>query len=228
MMNKKRLFDIAVSMAGLVALAPLLLIISVAVRLEDGGPALFRQKRIGRGGTTFDALKFRKFSQRANGSGSIVTLTDDDRYSRVGRFLEATKLNELPQLVNVLYGHMSIVGPRPEIENFRNCYKGEYEKLLGITPGIFGPSQAEFRGEASLYPTGQDPMKFYERVLFPRKAEIDLAYYPTATLRTDLYWIFRSLGAVIGLIRPSGSGLAPHSSTSPVAQSAPIRVTGRH
>lgn len=224
MTKPKRLFDLAVSTVALAALAPAFAVIAVAIRLEDGGPALFRQKRIGPGGEPFEVMKFRKFSQRANGTGSIVTLTDDDRYSRVGRFLERTKLNELPQLLNVLRGEMSIVGPRPEILAFRHCFTGAYANLLSFQPGIFGPSQSEFRDEASMYPAGLEPTVFYERVLFPRKADIDLAYYPTATLRSDLYWILRSLGAVIGVIRPEGSGMLAVARASSAASAAPVRA----
>lgn len=227
MMPLKRTFDIAVSTVALVALAPLCGLIAIAIRLEDGGPALFRQKRIGPRGTTFSALKFRKFSQHADSAGSIVTLTDDDRYSRVGRFLERTKLNELPQLINVLQGDMSIVGPRPEILAFRHCFSGPHANLLDFPPGIFGPSQSEFRDEASMYPPGQDPNQFYERVLFVQKANIDLAYYPTATLRSDIAWIVRSLGAVIGLRRPGRSGIRAAAGASSSASTVSIRASSR-
>lgn len=222
MTTLKRAFDITVSIIGLVALAPLFALIAAAIRLEDGGPALFRQTRIGRHGTTFSVLKFRKFSHRASGAGSMVTLTDDDRYSRVGRFLEKTKLNELPQLINVLQGHMSIVGPRPEIPDFLHCYIGPYERLYEFQPGIFGPSQSAFRDEASFYPPDQDPMQFYERVLFPQKAIIDISYYPAATLRSDIVWIARSLGAVIGLHRsdrPRAAHPVDTQSAAPAATS---------
>lgn len=220
----KRTFDIVVSTVALVALAPICALIAVAIRLEDGGPALFRQSRIGPRGSAFSVFKFRKFSQHATASGSIVTLTDDDRYSRVGRFLERTKLNEIPQLINVLRGDMSLVGQRPEIPAFRHCFSGPYARLLDFHPGIFGPSQSEFRDEASMYPPGQDPTQYYERVLFPQKANIDLAYYPTASLGRDIAWIVRSLGAVTGLRRPGSSGIRPSCGTSSKAATATIHA----
>jgi lipopolysaccharide/colanic/teichoic acid biosynthesis glycosyltransferase len=135
----------------------------------------------------------------------------DDLYSRVGKILDKTKLNELPQLVNVLRGDMSVVGPRPEVPDFKHCFAGRYSELLDYAPGIFGPSQSAFRNEAAMYPPGQDMKSFYERVLFPRKAEMDLQYYRHATIGGDLYWIFRSLVAVAGVYRSSQDRLSAQS-----------------
>jgi NDP-mannose synthase len=111
--------------------------------------------------------------------------------------MEVTKLNEIPQLVNVIKGEMSMVGPRPETPEFEGCFSGPYQRLLDYSPGIFGPSQCAFRSEAAMYPADCDRRDFYEKVLFPQKAELDLRYYPQATLRGDLYWICRSLLAVM-------------------------------
>lgn len=197
MKTKKRLIDILLSSLALVAFFPVFLLIAAAIWLEDRGPVVFKQKRLGRNGQIFEVYKFRKFANRATISGSILTLEYDERYSRVGRFLEKTKLNELPQLLNVLRGHMSVVGPRPEIMDFRHCFSSRYSQLLEFTPGIFGPSQSAFRNEAAMYPSGQDAKSFYEQVLFKRKAELDLEYYPQATNFGDLYWIVRSLAATI-------------------------------
>lgn len=228
MITSKRIFDIIVSATALLALSPVFLVIAIAIRLEDGGPALFRQRRIGPGGTPFNVLKFRKFSNSIRESGSIVTLTDDDRYSRIGRWLERTKLNELPQLINVFSGHMSIVGPRPEILDFRHCFRGSSAKLLDYAPGIFGPSQSAFRNEAAMYPPGEEPILFYERVLFPKKAEIDLAYYPVATLRTDSLWIVRSLAAVLRPSRPGRSDIPAPTTASAASSPMPAGVSRHH
>jgi lipopolysaccharide/colanic/teichoic acid biosynthesis glycosyltransferase len=193
---RKRLFDITVASIALILSLPFMLAIALAIWLEDRGPILFRQKRIGRGGRLFRVLKFRKFSTRRDEDGSILTIAGDPRYSRVGRFLEATKLNELPQLINVIRGDMSLVGPRPEIPDFLHCYQGRYQRLLDFAPGIFGPSQCTFRNEQAMYPVGRDPRAFYEEHLFTGKADIDLAYYPEATVLDDVGWIGRSLVAV--------------------------------
>jgi lipopolysaccharide/colanic/teichoic acid biosynthesis glycosyltransferase len=196
MTTVKRLVDIALSFFGLLFSVPLFAVISIAIWLEDGLPIIFRQRRIGCGGKIFYIHKFRKFINGDFSSSPHVTLVNDKRYSRVGKFLDKTKLNELPQLLNVLRGDMSIVGPRPEIPAFRHCFDGPHEALLEIKPGIFGPSQTIYRNEAELYPVDGDANEFYESVLFPRKAEVDIAYYSKATTMSDMAWIIRSLIAV--------------------------------
>lgn len=157
---------------------------------------LFRQKRIGRDGRVFDVFKFRKFAVSADSNSVSPTRPDDPRYTRVGWFLERTKLNELPQLVNVIMGDMSIIGPRPEVLAFRHCFVGANEELLRFKPGIFGPSQTRFRHEAEMYPPDCDTREFYEEVLFPAKAEIDIEYYRNADFVSDFHWIFKSLFAI--------------------------------
>ena len=119
--------------------------------------------------------------------------------TRVGRFIERTKLDELPQLWDVLRGAMALVGPRPEVPEFSDCYTGRYAELLRWCPGVFGPAQLMFRHEADLYPANQCPLEFYRSTLFPAKAELDLMYYPRRSLTGDLLWIARCLGAVAGL-----------------------------
>lgn len=207
MISQKRALDIAVAGTALTLLSPVLLLVALAIKLEDRGPAIYRQKRLGRNGRTFTVLKFRKFL--ADASGPMLPLHDDDRYSKVGRILEVTKLNELPQLFNILKGDMSLVGPRPEIVEFKHCFQGEYSALLDYAPGLFGPSQTAFRNEAAMYPVGEDNHEFYERVLFPRKAELDLAYYRRATSVSDAYWMARSLIAVMAqFVNPERKGLS--------------------
>lgn len=139
-------------------------------------------------------------------------MQEDHRYSRVGRVLEKTKLNELPQLMNVVLGDMSLVGPRPEIPDFTHCFTGPYDRLLDYRPGLFGPSQSTYRNEASMYPVGRDAKSFYEQVLFKRKAEMDLAYYPSATNIDDFCWMVRSIAAVFAEYRTAPDGLStlPH------------------
>jgi hypothetical protein len=116
----------------------------------------------------------------------------------VGKLLLRTKLDELPQLWNILNGEMSVVGPRPETPAFADCFGEAYGKVLDYKPGIFGPSQVFFRNEGSLYPNDRDPERFYRDVLFPLKARIDLDYFPHRTMMGDLAWIFRGMLAVFG------------------------------
>lgn len=198
-MSTKRVLDLIVTPLALMGVLPVLVVVAIAIWLEDGGPIIFKQKRIGRNGKIFQIYKFRKLAHRAESSTSCFVALNDERYSRVGRFLDRTKLNELPQLVNILKGDMTLVGPRPELPEFEKCYSGKFRDLLSYTPGIFGPSQCLFRSEALLYPPDVDMQSFYENVLFAHKAELDLDYYPRATIAGDIYWIVRSIFAVFGL-----------------------------
>ncbi len=193
----KRIMDLGFSICAAVALAPVIVLIAIAVKLEDWGPILFCQERLGKDGRIFTVYKFRKFGVDGNADSSTPTRVNDPRYSVVGKFLEKTKLNELPQLFNIIKGDMSLVGPRPEVPRFEHCYRKEFAALADITPGIFGPSQTAYRSEAEMYPPTGDSSIFYEEVLFPAKAKIDLAYYPIATWKTDLYWIYKSVACVV-------------------------------
>ncbi len=194
-----RWFDSVAAFLLLMFLLPVLTLIVLAIFLEDGTPILFRQPRLARHGGQFVLYKFRKFRTDLPANGPAVTLKGDQRFTRVGRILERTKLDELPQLWNVVNGDMSIVGPRPESLAFADCFNERYRELLRYRPGILGPAQALFRNESALYPEGQDPEKFYREVLFPAKAAIDMAYYASRSLRSDYAWAMRCCLAVLGL-----------------------------
>jgi lipopolysaccharide/colanic/teichoic acid biosynthesis glycosyltransferase len=193
----QRLMDLAVAIAGLAVLSPLMMLIALAICIETGRPIFYSQTRIGRGGGRFRIHKFRKFYKEI-GAGSPLTVDHDPRMTPFGRVLALTKLDELPQLWNVLVGDMSIVGPRPECVDFLDCFIGSYLKVLDYTPGIFGPSQVVFRDERSLYPTNRDPIQFYRDVLFPAKARIDLSYFPHRTISSDIRWIVFGVLATVG------------------------------
>lgn len=195
--TSKRAFDIVASLIFLVLLIPIFGAISILIWLDDGRPFIFKQSRIGRKGEKFKIYKFRKLKHSSPNIEFLLTKSDDTRYTRIGKFLEMTKLNELPQLLNVIKGDMSLVGPRPEIVNFGHCYKNTYASLLKFTPGIFGPSQYIYRFEAYMYPTHCEPTAFYENVLFPQKAEIDIDYYRVATFTGDLYWIYQCIISIL-------------------------------
>src|SRR5258708_3973173 len=191
-------FGVAAELMGVIVLAPVMLVIACAIRLDTPGPVLFSQDRVGRGGQHFRLYKFRKFGHRTDGGGSL-TLKHDARMTRVGRLLERTKLDELPQFWNVLVGDMSIVGPRPETLDFADCFAGPYAGVLDHKPGLFGPNQVIFRNENSLYPQDQAPQEFYRTILFPAKARVDLAYFPRRTFIADIGWIMRAGLALFGL-----------------------------
>ena len=201
-----RVLDVVFAVVSLIALWPVITLISVAIVLESGPPVFYRQIRIGRGGRHFAMLKFRKFGPRVGDDGSPLTLENDPRMTRVGRFLAATKLDELPQLFNILRGDMSVVGPRPESLAFEDCFEGRAVQLLAFRPGIFGPTQVRFRHESRYYPSDGDPIRFYRQTLFPAKAALDLGYYPRRTIGSDVAWIFRGILAVVDL----GSGAGGH------------------
>ena len=186
MLTLKRLFDIIFSLSLGVLLLPVALVIVVAIKLTSPGPVLFRQKRLGLNGEIFLMSKFRKFPSDWGAKGPSVTLQYDARMTKVGRFLERSKLDEIPQLWNIFIGDMAFVGPRPETMNWAHLFKGRFSRILEFKPGIFGPNQTKYRNESAMYPEGVDPEKFYETVLFPDKAERDLEYCERANFFTDL------------------------------------------
>ena len=193
-----RTFDIIVSSLALVFFSPIMLVIAFAILIESGGPILFSQVRLGRGGRHFRMYKFRKFHKECITDGTPLCVEKDKRLTALGKFLRSTKLDELPQLWNIIRGDMSIVGPRPEVLLFKDCFMGEFERVLEYKPGILGPSQVMFRNEGSLFPTDAAPTEFYRQVLFPIKARLDLAYYQRRTVWSDIVWLLRGVLAVLG------------------------------
>ncbi len=193
----KRVLDVFVAIAGVAFFGPLMAFVAAAICLESGRPIFFAQIRLGQGGRHFRLYKFRKFYDKGTAAGRPLTLKDDWRLTRVGKFLVRTKLDELPQLWNVLAGDMSIVGPRPETLSFAECFKERYRRVLDYKPGIFGPNQVFFRNEDCLY-QGRDPERFYRDVLFPLKARVDLAYFPRMNMFADIGWIIGGTLAVFG------------------------------
>jgi len=189
----KRIFDLVLAVIGLVIAAPVMALIAVAIRLDTPGRVIFSQKRLGRHGRAFMIHKFRKFPDDWGTKGSGVTVAGDVRMTRFGRFLERSKLDELPQLWNIIKGDMSFVGPRPESLDFADLFTGEFERVHDYKPGIFGPNQVAYRNEAEMYPPDRNPDEFYRSELFPAKARNDLDYFDRATLLTDIVWIVRGV-----------------------------------
>lgn len=189
----KRLFDIILAITGLVIAAPLMALIALAVKVDSPGRAIFSQKRLGHRGDVFLIHKFRKFPDHWGTRGSGVTVANDARMTRLGRLLERSKFDELPQLWNILKGEMSFVGPRPESLNFADLFEGEFSRVHDYKPGIFGPNQVAYRNESEMYPPDQDPEAFYRAELFPAKARQDIEYFQKATLLSDLCWIARGI-----------------------------------
>jgi lipopolysaccharide/colanic/teichoic acid biosynthesis glycosyltransferase len=193
----KRLFDLAASLTGIVVLAPLFLVISIAVRLDSPGPALFRQIRIGLHGRPFQIYKFRTMRDSKTKSGFQISSSDDSRITKVGAVLRRTKLDELAQLFNVLRGNMSIVGPRPEVPKFVELYPEELRSLiLSVRPGITDEASIEFRDEGKLLAGALDPEKIYVESILPRKIDLYARYAKDHSFLRDMSIILRTIGFI--------------------------------
>ena len=188
----KRGFDILASGAGLIVLSPLLLGIAVAVRVSSPGPALYRARRVGRFGKEFTLYKFRSMVVGADRRGPGITAAGDSRITGVGRFLRRTKLDELPQLINVLRGEMSLVGPRPEDPRYVALYTPEQRRILEQRPGITSMASLTYRDEERML-SGEDWERVYVEQVLPAKLAIDLEYAKRATLWQDIMLILRTV-----------------------------------
>lgn len=191
----KRLFDVLCAALGLLLLSPLLLLVALWVRLDSPGPALFRQTRVGRFGVLFTIHKFRTMRIQP---GAAITVGADPRITRAGRLLRASKLDELPQLWDVLRGAMSLVGPRPELPRYVALYPAELrEQVLAVRPGITDPAALAFSHEAELLAAASDPEREYCDVILPAKLRLSAGYAARASLVTDLGLILRTLCRVL-------------------------------
>lgn len=191
----KRLLDVAAAVIGLVVMSPMFLVAGIAVRLESRGPVIFRQERVGRYGEPFVILKFR--TMRVDVPGAQVTSGADPRITRSGAWLRSTKFDELPQLLNVLRGDMSLVGPRPEVPKYVAEWPEDARRLvLSVRPGITDPASIEFRREAEVLAASNDPERHYVDVILPRKVSLYSDYVRTRSLRGDLRVIRETLHSV--------------------------------
>lgn len=191
----KRAFDILCSFLGLTVLSPVLLVVSVLVAVTSPGGVFFRQERIGKDGKPFRIFKFR--SMRKDNAGLKITTGNDSRITPVGRFLRKSKIDELPQLINVLVGDMSFVGPRPEVADYVNLYTPYQRQVLLVRPGITGLASIRFRNENDLLTASDDPNRTYVEQIMPRKIDLDLEYIPHASVLYDIKLIFQTFAVVI-------------------------------
>jgi lipopolysaccharide/colanic/teichoic acid biosynthesis glycosyltransferase len=192
----KRLFDILFALAGLSLLAVPFAIIGAAIKLSSRGPVFFRQQRVGCGGKPFWLNKFR--TMYVGEGGSLVTVKGDPRITPVGRLLRRWKLDELPQLWNVLIGDMSVIGPRPEVERYVAQYTPEQRRLLEQTPGLAGLSQLVYPHEADMLRHCVNVEEFYVRELMPKKIAVDLEYEARRTFWSDLQLLFEMVLLIMG------------------------------
>ena len=171
----KSLFDRGASLFGLILLSPILLVVSVLIHTKmPGGPAIFKQKRVGKHGRLFTMYKFRSMTVRH--SGSSVSVKGESRITPLGAVLRKYKLDELPELWNVLIGDMSFVGPRPDVPGYADKLEGENRRVLLLKPGITGPASLKYRNEEELLAQQEDPQKYNDEVLFPDKVGINIEY----------------------------------------------------
>lgn len=188
----KRLFDLFAAIAGLLFLAPLLLLLAILVRLDSPGPILYRARRAGQHGEPFQLLKFRTMTHQTGRPGPAITLAGDQRVTRTGRFLRRYKLDELPQLFNILKGEMSLVGPRPEDPRYVALYTPAQRRVLAVRPGITSPASLAYRDEAALL-TGNNWEQVYVQQIMPHKLQLELAYLQQQSFRRDLAVIWQTV-----------------------------------
>ncbi len=204
----RRILDAAVAFVGLAVLSPVFALIAAAIKAEDGGPVFYSHPRVGQNFSQIGVTKFRTMVPGADRMGGPVTVVGDPRVTRVGRFLRSHKLDELPQLINVLRGEMSLVGPRPESEAYVAMFQAEYAPLLRHLPGITDPATLAFRDEERLL-SGRDVEKYYLEEVLPRKLELSGNYLQSRTLFSDLKVLLRTLVCVV---RPR-SACGPYDSS---------------
>ena len=192
----KRAFDFLAAGAGLVLLSPVLLAIALAVTLDSPGGVFYRHERVGRGGRPFRMLKFRTMVADADRRGGPLTVGGDARITRVGAWLRASKLDELPQLVNVVRGDMALVGPRPEVARYVQHFTPAQRRVLDVRPGITDPASIAYRHESEELARHDDPERAYLEIVLPRKLELNLAYLERRTFWSDLRLLFATLAAV--------------------------------
>ena len=205
----KRLIDLVFSLVALVLLLPIFLLVAIAIKLDSPGPVFYAQERAGRRGKIFRILKFRSMVADADQVGPALTGNADPRVTRVGRLLRLLKIDELAQLINVLKGDMSLVGPRPEIPVIVEQYTEEQRKVLEVKPGITGPTQLAWVGESDTFPPGVDVYEHYTKQFMQEKLESDLEYVRTRSLAGDLWCVIRTPVAIWGRILTT-LNLPPH------------------
>ena len=193
----KRAMDIVVSGSALTVLWPVLLLIALAIKIDDPGPVFYRQVRVGKDGKEFRIFKFRTMVVGADKKGLQITVGRDNRITRMGRLLRKTKLDELAQLINVFTGEMSFVGPRPEVPKYVNLYTPYQRQVLLVRPGITDYASIAYRNENDMLEGAQDPEKMYIDVIMPDKIELNMKYLREISPLADLKLIFGTIAAVV-------------------------------
>lgn len=192
----KRLFDIASSFLGLLILSPLFIIIAVVIKLDSKGGIIYKQQRVGKNGKDFYLMKFRTMYMESDKKGLLTVGGKDPRVTKAGYYLRKYKFDELPQLLNVLMGDMSIVGPRPEVRKYVNMYTGEQMKVLSVKPGITDYASLAYRNENEILEKSSDPEHLYITEVMPDKLRLNLNYLKDRSLLVDLKIVLKTLLAI--------------------------------
>lgn len=192
----KRIFDIILSTTTLLLFSPLFLFGSLLAKIQSHGPVFYKAKRVGREGKIFDMYKFRTMVVNADQIGIGLTTHRDSRVTPIGRFLRITKLDEFPNLINVIKGEMSLIGPRPEDPNYVKYYTEAQKQVLKVKPGITGPSQIANRNEEKKLKAQADPEHYYITELMPNKLALDLHYVATQCFISDIGWLLKTFWVI--------------------------------
>ena len=193
----KRLMDVVISGGALLVIWPALLLIALAIKIDDPGPVFYRQVRVGKGGKHFRIFKFRTMVVDADKKGLAITVGRDNRITRVGAFLRKSKLDELAQLINVFTGEMSFVGPRPEVPKYVDMYTPYQKQVLLVRPGITDYASIAYRNENDLLEGAEDPEKMYIEQIMPDKIELNMKYLREISPVADIRLIFKTIEAGI-------------------------------
>lgn len=193
-----RFFDFLVALAGILLLFPLFLIIAILIKLSSPGPVIYSQRRIGLDGKVFSLYKFRSMIKNADQVGTSVTAKNDPRITPIGKILRKTKVDELPQLFNVLKGDMSFVGPRPDVPEIINTYTSEMRRILNVRPGITGNATLYLRNEENLLSLAKDPDKAYEEIFVPAKVKLSLEHVNRKSFWFDFSILMKTIWTLTG------------------------------
>jgi lipopolysaccharide/colanic/teichoic acid biosynthesis glycosyltransferase len=193
----KRAIDLIFGLFGLLLMAPVMVIVALAVKFDSKGPVFFLQERVGLGFRMFKIYKFRTMVENAPSLGGPITFGDDPRTTRIGRVLRKTKIDELPQIINVIKGDMSLVGPRPEVSEYVELFRKDYEEILKIRPGITDLASLKYRDEAALLGKAEDPEEEYRLRILPDKVKLAKEYLNRASLLFDLTLVVRTVLTVL-------------------------------
>jgi lipopolysaccharide/colanic/teichoic acid biosynthesis glycosyltransferase len=193
----KRIFDFVCALIGFLVLSPLLVIIAILIKVESKGPVFFFQERMGKEGKIFRLVKFRSMYVDPAQEKKGFTPGDSSRITRIGKFIRKTKIDELPELINVIKGEMSLVGPRPEVPRYKHIYDAEYRAVLTLKPGITDPASIKYKDEEEILARSSDPEKMYIETILPDKLKINLSYLKEISFCNDLKIILDTIVRLI-------------------------------